>query len=68
MFVDGHTGFRWLYGLKTKDEDLPAAQRWMAEIAELREKYSLLVVMRVVMRDNAGENKSKVIEFKLPMC
>jgi hypothetical protein len=27
----------------------------MAEIAELREKYYLLVVMR----DNAGENKSK---------
>ena len=31
------------------------AQRWMAEIAELREKYPLLVVMR----DNAGEVKSK---------
>jgi hypothetical protein len=44
-----------LYGLKTKDEVKAVAQRWMAEIAELREKYPLLVVMR----DNAEENKSK---------
>ena len=57
LFVDDHTGVRWLYGLKTKDEVKSAAQRWMAEIAELREKYPLLVVMR----DNAGENKSKVL-------
>ena len=55
LFVDDHTGFRWLYGLKTKDEVKSAGQRWMAEIAELREQHPLLVVMR----DNAGEKKSK---------
>ena len=43
--------------MKTKDEVKSAAQRWMAEIAELREKYPLLVVMR----DNSGENKSKML-------
>jgi hypothetical protein len=40
----------------TKDEVKLASERWMAEIAELREKYPLFLV---VMRDNAGENKSK---------
>ena len=46
-----------MYGLKTKDEALDAAKRWMAEIADLREKHPLLVVMR----DNAKENSSKAI-------
>jgi hypothetical protein len=57
LFVDDHTGRRWLYGCKTKDEALDASKRWMAEISDLRAKYPLLVVMR----DNAGENKSKEI-------
>jgi hypothetical protein len=43
--------YQWLYGLKTKNEVKVVAQQWMAEIAELREKYPLLVVMR----DNAGK-------------
>ena len=41
LFVDDHTGYKWLYGFKTKDEALNAATRWMAEIADLREKYPL---------------------------
>jgi len=57
LFVDDCTGFKWLYGLKSKDEALDASKRWMAEISDLREKYTLMVVMR----DNAGENKSKEI-------
>ena len=36
---------------------LSASKRWIAEIHGLLEKYPLLVVMR----DNAGENKSKEI-------
>ena len=40
--------------MKTRDEVVDVAKRWMAEIADLLEKYPLLVVMR----DNAGENKS----------
>ena len=55
--MDDASGFKWLYGLKSKDEALNAAQRWMAETSQLREKYPLYVVMR----DNAGENKSKEI-------
>ncbi len=57
LFVHDHTGYKWLYGLNTKDEALNAAKRWMAEIADLGEKHPLLVVMRV----NAKENSSKAI-------
>ena len=57
LYVDDASAFKWLYGLKSKDEALNAAQRWMAETSQLREKYPLYVVMR----DNAGENKSKEI-------
>ncbi len=57
LFVDDHSSLKWLYGLKSKDKARDAAQRWMAEISELQEKYPLLLVMR----DNAGENKSKEI-------
>jgi hypothetical protein len=32
LFVDDHTGYNWSYGLN-------AAKRWMAEIADLREKH-----------------------------
>ena len=50
--------YRWEYGLKTKDDMIDVAQQWYAEIAELRQKYQLLVVLR----DNAGENSSKEIK------
>jgi hypothetical protein len=58
LFVDDCTGFKWLYRLKTKDEALDVAKIWMTEISDLRAKYPLLVVMR----DHAGENKSKAIQ------
>jgi hypothetical protein len=57
LYVDDHSGLRWLYDLKSKDDALAASKRWMAEISELLEKYPLFVVMR----ENAGENKSKEI-------
>ena len=55
VFTDSFGGFRWQYGLKTKDENLAVAKRWFAEIADLQENYPLLMVVR----DNSGENKSK---------
>jgi hypothetical protein len=44
--------------LKTKDERIDAVKQWYAEIADLLEKYQLLVVMR----DFAGENMSHEIQ------
>jgi hypothetical protein len=55
VFTDSHGEYRWQYGMKTKDETLAVSKRWFAEIAELRAKHPLLMVMR----DNSGENTSK---------
>jgi hypothetical protein len=41
--------------MKTKDDILGIRKRWFAEIADLRAKHPLLMVMR----DNGGENTSK---------
>jgi hypothetical protein len=57
VLTDDCSEFRWEYGLKTKDEMIDIAERWYAEIADLRQKYQLIVVMR----DNAGENVSRKI-------
>ena len=48
-----------VYGLKTKDEVLLAMKKWSrySDIAELRDKHKLYVVMR----DNSGENTSREI-------
>ena len=50
--------------MKTKDEImmLGAATQWYADKAELRQKYTLIVVIR----DNAGENTSKAIKDVSP--
>ncbi len=34
VFVDAATGYRWIYGLKTKDEALNVVKRWYADIAD----------------------------------
>ena len=57
VFADAATGYRWIYGLKTKDEALNVFKRWYAYIANLRAKHKLVVLMR----DSAGEYKSEEI-------
>ncbi len=39
------TGYRWLYGLKTKDKMLRVVQKWYSyiQVAELREKHTIYV-------------------------
>jgi hypothetical protein len=51
VIVDCHSGYRWLYGMKTKDDMLKVIKKWYSEIADIRQKHDLVVVMR----DNAGE-------------
>jgi hypothetical protein len=58
VFTDDCSEYRWAYGLKTKDELIDVVKPWYAEIAYLREKYQLLVVIR----DFAGENLSHEIQ------
>ncbi len=45
IFTDGHGELRWHFGMKTKEETLIMAKRWFAEIADLRAKYPVLVVV-----------------------
>ena len=57
VITDCCTGYRWLYGLKTKDEVLKVVQKWYSDVAKLRDKHTTYVVVR----DNSGENKSREI-------
>jgi hypothetical protein len=60
VLVDCNTGYRWLYGMKLKSDMLKVVRKWYSDIDNLRQKHKLLVVMR----DNAGENKSQeVVDF-----
>ncbi len=58
VLTDNCSEYRWAYGLKTKHELIDADRQRYVQIADLREKYQLLVVMR----DFAGENMSKEIQ------
>ncbi len=58
LFIDDCAEHRWTYESKTRDELIDAVKQWYPEIADLREKYQLLVVMR----DFAGENMSQEIQ------
>jgi hypothetical protein len=58
VFVDKCTGYRWIYGIKTKDQMINVVKRWYSNIADLRTKHRLVVVVR----NNAGENKSQEVK------
>ena len=58
VFVDKCTGYRWIYGMKTKDQMINVVRRWYNNIADLRTKHRLVVIVR----DNAGENKSQGVK------
>ena len=53
ILVDCNSGYRWIYGMKLKSNMLKVVKKWYSDIAILRQKHKLLVVMR----DNVGENK-----------
>ena len=55
VFVDAATGYRWIYGLKSKDDAIKALRKWYSDIADLRTKHKLVVLMR----DNSSEYKSE---------
>ena len=57
ILVDAATGYRWIYGMKTKDDALHVVKRWFSDIADLWVKHNLVVLMR----DSAGEYKSEEI-------
>ena len=55
VFVDTATEYRWIYGLKSKDDAIKALRKWYSDIADLRAKHKLVLLMR----DHASEYKSE---------
>jgi hypothetical protein len=58
ILIDRKTRYRWVYGLKAKNEVFALLRRWWADTSTIRQKYPLLCLMR----DNAGENKTPEID------
>ncbi len=62
VFVDCNSGYRdrWVYGMRLKSDMLKVVKKCFIDIADLRHKHKLVIVMR----DNAGENTSKeIVDF-----
>ncbi len=45
VIADSHSGYRWLYGMKTKDDMLKVIKKWYNYIADIRTKHDLVVVI-----------------------
>ena len=58
IITDDASMFRWVYGLKTKDEANAAVRKWVGDVVEIRIRNPL----QIVIRDNAGELKSKSLK------
>jgi len=55
IITDDASMYRWVYGLKTKDEANAMVRRWIADIADIRDRHRL----EIIIRDNVAELKSK---------
>jgi hypothetical protein len=58
VFADYNSGYIWVYGMKLKSQEwhVEDCQEMVQDIADLRQKHKLVIV-----RENAGENKSQEI-------
>ena len=54
VIVDDASMYRWIYGLKEKCEANAAARQQICDIANIRARH----VLQILIRDNAGELKS----------
>ena len=55
VFVDAATGYRWIYGMKMKDDAIKVLRKRYSDIIDLRTRHKLVVLMR----DNTSEYKSE---------
>ena len=54
VVVDDASMYRWVYGLKEKSDANAAARKWICDIANIRARH----VLQILIRDNAEELKS----------
>jgi hypothetical protein len=55
IITDDASMCRWAYGLETEDEANAMARKWKADMADIRDRHKL----EVIIRDNASELKSE---------
>ena len=55
VITDDASMYRWAYGLKTRDEANAMVRRWISDIADIRDRHRL----EIIIRDNASELRSK---------
>ena len=56
VITDDASMYRWVYGLKEKSDSNAAAQKWICDIASIRARH----VLQILIRDNAGELKVQI--------
>ena len=60
ILVDCNSRYRWIHCMKLKSDMLKVVKEWYSDIAILKRKHKLLVVMR----DNAGESGEETGFFR----
>ena len=56
VIADDASMYRWVYGLKDKSEANDMARKWICDIAELRARQ----VLQILIRDNAENSEAKI--------
>ncbi len=57
VIVDEFSGYRWLHWMRSKDGKVDVVKKWYCDIADLRQKYQVVFIVR----ENACENSSNEI-------
>jgi hypothetical protein len=55
IITDDASMYQWAYGLKTKNEANAMVRNWIADIADIRDRHQL----EVIIRDHASKLKSR---------
>ena len=50
VFVDAATGYRWIYGMKTKDDAIKALRKWNSDIADQRSSTNQAQIVSINAR------------------
>ncbi len=56
LFLLINSRYRRVYGMQVLSDMLKVAKKWYIDLADLRQKHKLVIVMRDNVQLNAGEN------------
>jgi hypothetical protein len=63
VITNDYKGYRWFFGMKTKDKVFNALGRWYSDITVLSARHNILVVMRARAGENRLQELSEFFEF-----